>query len=108
MTISPQGVQLNLALGQTFANNQYVSGIETMRKKNKRTVPICPTACFWLNCRWRAFGAPRGRGDVLGAERRGSCWQSAPNVGERYTSSLRCDGENLASEIELERMIAAS
>ena len=77
-------------------------------QKNKRTVPICPTACFWLNCRWRAFGAPRGRGDVLGAERRGSCWQSAPNVGERYTSSLRCDGENLASEIELERMIAAS
>jgi hypothetical protein len=33
MTISPQGVQLNLALGQTFANNQYVSGIETMSKK---------------------------------------------------------------------------
>ena len=29
----PQGVQLNLALGQTFANNQYVSGIETMSKK---------------------------------------------------------------------------
>jgi len=26
-------VQLNLALGQTFANNQYVSGIETMSKK---------------------------------------------------------------------------
>ena len=105
MTISPQGVQLNLAPGQTFANNQRVSGIETM---SKRTVPICPTACFWLNCRWRAFGAPRGRGDVLGAEQRGSCWQSAPNVGGRYTSSLRRDGENLASEIELERMIAAS
>src|SRR5580692_825112 len=42
MTISPQGVQLNLALGQTFANNQYVSGIETMSKKisgRSRSVP---------------------------------------------------------------------
>jgi hypothetical protein len=27
-TISPQGVQLNLAAGQTFAKNQFVSGIE--------------------------------------------------------------------------------
>jgi len=27
-TISPQGVQLNLAPGQTFAKNQFVSGIE--------------------------------------------------------------------------------
>ena len=42
MTISPQGVQLNLALGQTFSNNQYVSGIETMSKKisgRSRSVP---------------------------------------------------------------------
>ena len=27
-TINPQGVQLNLAPGQTFAKNQFVSGIE--------------------------------------------------------------------------------
>ena len=27
-TISPQGAQLNLAPGQTFAKNQFVSGIE--------------------------------------------------------------------------------
>jgi hypothetical protein len=27
-TISPQGVKLNLASGQTFAKNQFVSGIE--------------------------------------------------------------------------------
>jgi hypothetical protein len=27
-TISPQGVQLNLAPGQTFAKSQFVSGIE--------------------------------------------------------------------------------
>jgi hypothetical protein len=26
--MSPQGVQLNLAPGQTFAKNQFVSGIE--------------------------------------------------------------------------------
>jgi hypothetical protein len=42
MSISPQGVQLNLALGQTFANNQHVSGIETMSKKisgRSRSVP---------------------------------------------------------------------
>jgi hypothetical protein len=33
MTISLQGAQLNLAPEQTFADNQYVSGIETMSKK---------------------------------------------------------------------------
>ena len=27
-TITPQGVQLNLAPGQTFAKNQFVSGVE--------------------------------------------------------------------------------
>jgi hypothetical protein len=27
-TMSPQGVQLNLAPGQTFAKNQFISGIE--------------------------------------------------------------------------------
>jgi hypothetical protein len=82
---------------------------------------VCSTAVSEWDCREMygmsmVYSQPRSPNllvtavavEKLGAERRGSCWQSAPNVGERYTSSLRCDGENLASEIELERMIAAS
>jgi hypothetical protein len=35
MTISPQGVQLNLAPGQTFAKNQLVSGIEVTSVRDR-------------------------------------------------------------------------